>query len=154
MHISIIFFIQLIFILWFVAGLLNHTSSWDFMKIALLACCCAIHNHGLDMLFSFSAIVQQTPCPPVGFTILRAGLMKSVLLSVYTSTSGETQNNNCSNGKTTSRVDYIVGCFQLFFLHFLRSFFLICESVSRIILSLHFLTKGAKKTDFCGHLQV
>uniref|UniRef100_A0A2N9ELV3 Piezo-type mechanosensitive ion channel homolog domain-containing protein n=1 Tax=Fagus sylvatica TaxID=28930 RepID=A0A2N9ELV3_FAGSY len=80
-------------------GLLNHTSSWDFMKIALLACCCAIHNHGLDMLFSFSAIVQQTPCPPVGFTILRAGLMKSVLLSVYTSTSGETQNNNCSNDR-------------------------------------------------------
>ncbi|KAM3704955.1 hypothetical protein ACB098_03G044800 [Castanea mollissima] len=76
-------------------GLLNHTSG-DFMKIAVLACFCAIHNHGLDMLFSFSAIVQNTPCPPIGFNILRAGLIKSVLLSVHTSTSSETQNNNHS----------------------------------------------------------
>nr|POF15845.1 piezo-type mechanosensitive ion channel like [Quercus suber] len=77
-------------------GLLNHTSSGDFMKIAVLACFCAIHNHGLDMLFSFSAIVQNTPCPPIGFDILRAGLIKSVLFSVHTSTSSEMQHNNHS----------------------------------------------------------
>ncbi|XWS31628.1 hypothetical protein CRYUN_Cryun23aG0092700 [Craigia yunnanensis] len=66
-------------------GLLKHHSSWIFLEIALLACFCAIHNHGFEMLFSFSAIVQHTPSPPVGFSILRAGLNKSVLLSVYTS---------------------------------------------------------------------
>ncbi|KAF9669400.1 hypothetical protein SADUNF_Sadunf14G0103800 [Salix dunnii] len=66
-------------------GLLKHHSSWDFLKIALLACFCAIHNHGFEMLFSFSAIVQHTPRPPFGFSILKAGLNKSVLLSVYAS---------------------------------------------------------------------
>lgn len=66
-------------------GLLDHDSSWDFLKIALLACFCAIHNHGFEMLFSFSAVVQHTPCPPVGFSVLKAGLNKSVLLSVYCS---------------------------------------------------------------------
>ena len=45
----------------------------------------AIHKHGYKMLFSFSAIVQHTPYPPVGFSILKAGLNKSVLLSVYAS---------------------------------------------------------------------
>ncbi|EEF37638.1 conserved hypothetical protein [Ricinus communis] len=66
-------------------GLLKQDSSWDFLEIALLACFCAIHNHGFEMLFSFSAIVQHTPSPPVGFSILKAGLNKSVLLSVYAS---------------------------------------------------------------------
>lgn len=66
-------------------GLLKHQSPWNFLEIALLACFCAIHNHGFEMLFSFSAIVQHTPCHPVGFSILRAGLNKSVLLSVYAS---------------------------------------------------------------------
>ncbi|KAL7126558.1 hypothetical protein ABFS83_14G196300 [Erythranthe nasuta] len=64
-------------------GLLESDSSWDFLEIALLACFCTIHNHGFEMLFSFSAIVQHTPFPPVGFSILKAGLNKSVLLSVY-----------------------------------------------------------------------
>ncbi|GFQ02354.1 piezo-type mechanosensitive ion channel homolog [Phtheirospermum japonicum] len=64
-------------------GLIDSDSSWELLEIALLACFCAIHNHGFDMLFSFSAIVQHTPCPPVGFSILKAGLNKSVLLSVY-----------------------------------------------------------------------
>ncbi|KAL4572075.1 hypothetical protein LXL04_018844 [Taraxacum kok-saghyz] len=66
-------------------GLREHGSSWDFLEIALLACFCAIHKHGYKMLFSFSAIVQHTPYPPVGFSILKAGLNKSVLLSVYAS---------------------------------------------------------------------
>ncbi|KAK9292746.1 hypothetical protein L1049_020726 [Liquidambar formosana] len=77
-------------------GLLDHACSGDFLKIAILACFCAIHNHGFEMLFSFSAIVQHTPCPPVGFSILKAGLNKSVLLSVYTSSSRESQCNNTS----------------------------------------------------------
>ncbi|XP_023749583.2 piezo-type mechanosensitive ion channel homolog [Lactuca sativa] len=66
-------------------GLREHGSSWDFLEIALLACFCAIDKHGYKMLFSFSAIVQHTPYPPVGFSILKAGLNKSVLLSVYAS---------------------------------------------------------------------
>lgn len=124
-HISIIFFIQLIciYILWVVAGLLNHTSYGDFMKIAVLACFCAIHNHGLDMLFSFSAIVQNTPCPPIGFNILRAGLIKSVLFSVHTSTSSETQHNNHSQGKNYIQ-DWLYCMMLLFlFLPFINNFF-------------------------------
>jgi hypothetical protein len=66
-------------------GLLNRDSTWDFLEIALLACFCAVHNHGFDMLFSFSAIVKHTPCRPIGFSILKAGLNKSVLFSVYAS---------------------------------------------------------------------
>uniref|UniRef100_A0A803MX47 Piezo non-specific cation channel R-Ras-binding domain-containing protein n=1 Tax=Chenopodium quinoa TaxID=63459 RepID=A0A803MX47_CHEQI len=68
-------------------------SSWDFLETALLACFCTIHNHGFDMLFSFSAFVQHTPYPPVGFSVLKAGLNKSVLLSVYcSSASGDSSN--------------------------------------------------------------
>ncbi|TYK18291.1 piezo-type mechanosensitive ion channel-like protein [Cucumis melo var. makuwa] len=55
-------------------GLLGRDSMWEFLEIALLACFCTIHNHGFEMLFSFSAIVEHTPSPPVGFSILRAGL--------------------------------------------------------------------------------
>ncbi|XP_054800330.1 piezo-type mechanosensitive ion channel homolog isoform X1 [Prosopis cineraria] len=68
-------------------GLLEEDSSWDFLEVTLLACFCAIHNHGFEMLFSFSAIVQHAPSPPLGFSILKAGLNKSVLLSVYASSS-------------------------------------------------------------------
>ncbi|PQQ16802.1 piezo-type mechanosensitive ion channel homolog isoform X2 [Prunus yedoensis var. nudiflora] len=77
-------------------GLLQHESSWDFLKIALLACFCAIHNHGFEMLFSFSAIVQHTPSRPVGFSILKAGLNKSVLLSVYASSAIKYSHDNPS----------------------------------------------------------
>ncbi|KAL6951893.1 hypothetical protein U1Q18_047974 [Sarracenia purpurea var. burkii] len=66
-------------------GLIECDSSWDFLEMALLACLCAVHNHGSEMLFSFSAIVQNAPCLPVGFSVLKAGLNKSVLLSVYAS---------------------------------------------------------------------
>lgn len=68
-------------------GLVESSSAWNLLEIALLAIFCAIHNHGFDMLFSFSAIVQHTPCLPIGFSLLKAGLNKSVLLSVYTTTS-------------------------------------------------------------------
>ncbi|XP_042475858.1 piezo-type mechanosensitive ion channel homolog isoform X1 [Macadamia integrifolia] len=78
-------------------GLMDHATSWDFLEIAVLACFCAVHNHGFEMLVSFSAIVQHTPCPPFGFSILSAGLNKSVLLSVYASSvAGECQSNNPS----------------------------------------------------------
>lgn len=80
------------------AGLLEKESSWDFLEIALLACFCAIHNHGFEMLFSFSAIVQHTPSLPFGFSILKAGLNKSVLLSVYASSSTNYSHENPSYG--------------------------------------------------------
>ncbi|KVI12497.1 Piezo family [Cynara cardunculus var. scolymus] len=53
-------------------GLHEHNTAWDFVEIAFLACFCAVHKHGYKLLFSFSAIVQHTPCPPVGFSILKA----------------------------------------------------------------------------------
>ncbi|XP_044494187.1 piezo-type mechanosensitive ion channel homolog isoform X3 [Mangifera indica] len=77
-------------------GLLKHDSSWDFLEIAFLGCFCAIHNHGFEMLFSFSAIVQHTPSPPIGFSILKAGLSKSVLLSVYASSTTKCSHDNPS----------------------------------------------------------
>ncbi|KMS97035.1 hypothetical protein BVRB_7g179380 isoform B [Beta vulgaris subsp. vulgaris] len=80
-------------------GLLDRDSSWDLLETALLACFCAIHNHGFDMLFSFSAFVQHTPYPPVGFSVLKAGLNKSVLLSVYCSSA----NGGSSNGNSHER---------------------------------------------------
>lgn len=70
----------------------------------MLACFSAIHNHGFEMLLSFSAIVQHTPWPPIGFSILRAGLLKSVILSVYTRASGESQETNFSHGITHPRL--------------------------------------------------
>ncbi|XP_058738594.1 piezo-type mechanosensitive ion channel homolog isoform X3 [Vicia villosa] len=70
-------------------GMLNHIHSMDFFKISILACFCAIHNHGLQTLLIFSAIVRHTSCPPVGFNILRAGLIKPVCLSGYSPRSSE-----------------------------------------------------------------
>ncbi|XP_022992489.1 piezo-type mechanosensitive ion channel homolog [Cucurbita maxima] len=80
-------------------GLLGRDSMWEFLEITMLAGFCTIHNHGFEMLFSFSAIVQHTPSPPVGFSILRAGLNKSVLLSVYTGTT----NNYCHDNPSHER---------------------------------------------------
>ncbi|XP_062084665.1 piezo-type mechanosensitive ion channel homolog isoform X2 [Humulus lupulus] len=81
-------------------GLLNQTSG-EFLPMALLACFCSIHNHGFDMVFSFSAIVQRAPYPPVGFSILRAGLIKSVLLSL-SSSRGYPQINSSHERKIAS----------------------------------------------------
>ncbi|KAL7205082.1 hypothetical protein ACSBR2_018075 [Camellia fascicularis] len=78
-------------------GLLDHASSGDFVKIAGLACFCSVYNHGSDMLFSYSTIVQHTPFPPIGWSILKAGLNKSVLLSVYTPSSREREPTNSFN---------------------------------------------------------
>ncbi|XP_043816206.1 piezo-type mechanosensitive ion channel homolog isoform X4 [Manihot esculenta] len=77
-------------------GFLNQASCGDFLRIAALACFCAVHNHGFEMLSSFSAILQNTPCHPIGFRILRAGLIKSVLLSNYTSPSKQSHVYNSS----------------------------------------------------------
>lgn len=85
-------------VLWIVAGLRNEDSAWDFLEVALLACFCAIHNHGFEMLFSFSAIIQHAPGPPIGFGILKAGLNKSVLLSVYSSSSVRNSDESLSYG--------------------------------------------------------
>ncbi|WCJ43227.1 hypothetical protein M5689_023983 [Euphorbia peplus] len=82
-------------------GLLNHASSGDFLKIAALACSCAIQTHGFNMLSSFSAILQHTPCPPIGFSILRAGLLKSVLLSVYSSLNNHSHDRFSSHEEMT-----------------------------------------------------
>ncbi|KAK4418229.1 Piezo-type mechanosensitive ion channel [Sesamum alatum] len=78
-------------------GLLESDSTRDFLEIAILACFCAIYNHGFEMLFSFSAIVQHTACPPIGFSILRAGLSKSVLLSVYATSNIRDSSASCSH---------------------------------------------------------
>ncbi|CAN1234123.1 Piezo-type mechanosensitive ion channel homolog [Linum perenne] len=98
-------------------GLLKRDSSWELVEIAVLACFCAIHNHGFDMLFSFSAIVQHTPSPPVGFSILKAGLSKSVLLTVYAS-----PGNKYGRGNTyESKIAAFLGAIGQKFLTMYRS---------------------------------
>ncbi|KAG8653838.1 hypothetical protein MANES_05G071700v8 [Manihot esculenta] len=99
-------------------GLLKQDSSWDFLEIALLACFCAIHNHGFEMLFSFSAIVQHTPSAPIGFSILQAGLNKSVLLSVCAS---QTAKYNHDNHSYESRITSFLGAVGQKFLSMYRS---------------------------------
>ncbi|XP_062199124.1 piezo-type mechanosensitive ion channel homolog isoform X3 [Phragmites australis] len=66
-------------------GLSYNATAKDFLEIGSIVCFCAVHSHGFKMLFSLSAVLRHTPYPPVGFTILKAGLNKSVLLSVYSS---------------------------------------------------------------------
>ncbi|XP_061348437.1 piezo-type mechanosensitive ion channel homolog [Gastrolobium bilobum] len=86
-------------------GLLNHIYSVDFFKISILACFCAIHNHGLQTLLLFSAIVRHTSCRPVGFSILRACLNKPVRLSGYSPRSSESQETH--ERKTISYLNII-----------------------------------------------
>ncbi|KAF8038804.1 hypothetical protein BT93_B1379 [Corymbia citriodora subsp. variegata] len=78
-------------------GLYKCDQNDHLLKIAMLGCFCALHNHGIEILFRFSNVVQQTPFPPIGFSILRAGLIKSVLFSVYTSRSHERKHEFSSN---------------------------------------------------------
>ncbi|THU72852.1 hypothetical protein C4D60_Mb04t16590 [Musa balbisiana] len=90
--------------LW-LAGLPQHASYVDFVEIGVLVCFCALQNHGFDILCSFSAILQHTPRPPLGFSILKAGLKKSVLLSVYNSPSSrDTQCFSSSHGNIRMRI--------------------------------------------------
>ncbi|KAK7332943.1 hypothetical protein VNO80_29700 [Phaseolus coccineus] len=86
-------------------GLLNYIHSVDFFQISILACFCAIHNHGLQTLLSFSAIVRQTSCPPFGFKILRAFLIRPVCLSGYSPRSSESQGTH--ERKTKSYLEAI-----------------------------------------------
>lgn len=65
------------------------------------------------MLFSFSAIVQHTPCPPVGFSILKAGLNKSVLLSVYATSNTRDHCENQSHGTVIFSKDKLLIVFHL-----------------------------------------
>ncbi|XP_051209733.1 piezo-type mechanosensitive ion channel homolog isoform X2 [Lolium perenne] len=66
-------------------GLSSNAKTKDLIEIGSIICFCAVHSHGFKMLFALSAVLRHTPCPPVGFSILKAGLNKSVLLSVYSS---------------------------------------------------------------------
>ncbi|XP_044976085.1 piezo-type mechanosensitive ion channel homolog isoform X2 [Hordeum vulgare subsp. vulgare] len=66
-------------------GLSSNAKTKDLLEIGSIICFCAVHSHGFKMLFALSAVLRHTPCPPVGFSILKAGLNKSVLLSVYSS---------------------------------------------------------------------
>ncbi|XP_073309435.1 piezo-type mechanosensitive ion channel homolog isoform X2 [Primulina huaijiensis] len=100
-------------------GFLESDSSRDFLQIALLACFCAIHNRGFEMLFSFSAIVRHTPCHPIGFSILRAGLNKSVLLSIYASSNIR---DDCENSSDERKVALYLGAVEKKFLSMYRSF--------------------------------
>ncbi|KAK9161398.1 hypothetical protein Syun_007739 [Stephania yunnanensis] len=90
-------------------GLSDQASPWDFLQIAVLLCFCAVHNHGFEMLYSFSAIVQHTPCPPVGFGILKAGLNKSVLMSVYASRAARQNQFNSSHERRISMYLNMIG---------------------------------------------
>ncbi|WOL18856.1 piezo-type mechanosensitive ion channel [Canna indica] len=78
-------------------GLLQHAGYMNFVEMGVLVCFCALQNHGFDILCSFSAILQHTPRPPLGFSILKAGLKKSVLLSVYNSPSSRDRNLSSSH---------------------------------------------------------
>ncbi|XP_074311534.1 piezo-type mechanosensitive ion channel homolog isoform X2 [Silene latifolia] len=100
-------------------GLLEYDSTGDFLKIVLLACFCVIHNHGFELLFSFSAILQHAPCLPFGFSILKAGLNKSVLLSVYISKSKENPRHCSSHDR---RIASYLGAIGQHFLSIYHSF--------------------------------
>ncbi|KAG6429158.1 hypothetical protein SASPL_107200 [Salvia splendens] len=100
-------------------GFVKSDSTWEFLEIALLACLCAIHNHGFEMLFSFSKTVQRTPYPPIGFGILKAGLNKSVLLSVYTTFNFRDHRDNSSHER---RVALYLSAIGEKFLSIYRSF--------------------------------
>lgn len=90
--------------MWF-AGLSGNATFGNFMEIGVLLCFCAVQNHGFKMLFAFSAIIQHTPYPPFGFSILKAGLNKSVLLSVYASAgSRSSQSSKSSHGKSLNSI--------------------------------------------------
>ncbi|XP_017252550.1 piezo-type mechanosensitive ion channel homolog isoform X2 [Daucus carota subsp. sativus] len=102
-------------------GLIDYDSSWDFVKIAVLACFCAIHNHGFEMLLSFSAFVQNTPCRPVGYTILKAGLNKSVLLSIFSSRATRGIHVNPSNGVNGRKITTFLGAISQKILSLYRS---------------------------------
>ncbi|KAG0452569.1 hypothetical protein HPP92_025233 [Vanilla planifolia] len=93
-------------------GLSSGASFIDLLEIGALLCFSAVQIYGSKVLFSFSAIVQHTPVPPFGFSVLKAGLDKSVLLSVYTSPSSTDCQLKSSKEKLIAR--YLSDISQLF----------------------------------------
>lgn len=88
------------------------------MKIAVLLFFCAVQNHGSKLLFSLSSIVQHTAYPPFGFSILKEGLNKSVLLSVYASpVARDSTFSNTLHGIITSKTEGIWMSFVFCFLN-------------------------------------
>ncbi|KAL0371358.1 UNVERIFIED_CONTAM: Piezo-type mechanosensitive ion channel, partial [Sesamum angustifolium] len=55
--------------------------------------------HAAYMIFFFAYLLshKHTACPPIGFSILRAGLSKSVLLSVYATSNIRENSASCSH---------------------------------------------------------
>ncbi|XP_020101782.1 piezo-type mechanosensitive ion channel homolog isoform X3 [Ananas comosus] len=101
-------------------GLSIHATIRDFVEIGLLVCFCAVHNHGFDMLYSLSKVLKHAPYPPLGFSILKAGLNKSVLFSVYASASfRDGQSLNSSHDK---RIATYLGKVSQMFLSTYRSY--------------------------------
>ncbi|KAG0629951.1 hypothetical protein M758_1G142000 [Ceratodon purpureus] len=68
-------------------GIWHTAKIEDFVGIAVLLVFSSVQNHGLKVASSLSAAVQQSPQPPLGWGILRTGNGRSILLSVYASTS-------------------------------------------------------------------
>ncbi|KAK7378287.1 hypothetical protein VNO80_03726 [Phaseolus coccineus] len=106
-----------------------------FFQISILACFCAIHSHGLQTLLSFSTIVPLTSCPPFGFNILGAFLIRPVCLSSYGPRSSESQG---THGYWTF-VDHLrlYGYYHL--LDFVLSLILITRTLEYDILHLGYL---------------
>lgn len=115
------------------SGLSTDATTRDFLQIGLLLCFCAIHNHGYKMLLSLSRVIKDTPYPPVGFTILRTGLNKSVLLSVYSSQNfGISRPSSSSNGMLVPLFTFCISTLTHLFspplvlnLHFFFFFFIL-----------------------------
>ncbi|CAO2832677.1 unnamed protein product [Amaranthus hypochondriacus] len=80
-------------------GLTANASTGDLLEIIVLTCFCIIHNHGYEVLFSLSKILQNAPSLPFGFSLLKAGLKKSAILSVYAS-KFRGNPHNCSSHET------------------------------------------------------
>ncbi|KAI3979667.1 hypothetical protein MKX01_013762 [Papaver californicum] len=107
-------FVHAIYMIFFLLFLMSHKVSRKLRQSLILLCetqfalmyilqlnmvSKALKKRGsLSMgILSQLAIVRHMPCTPVGFSILRAGLNKSVLLSVFTSPqSRESQSNKSS----------------------------------------------------------
>ncbi|XP_024966702.1 piezo-type mechanosensitive ion channel homolog isoform X2 [Cynara cardunculus var. scolymus] len=74
--------------------------------------------HAIYMIFFFFYLLshdignKHTPCPPVGFSILKAGLNKSVLLSVYAS--GTARNGEDSPSQERKVASYLSAIGQKF----------------------------------------
>ncbi|PKA54847.1 hypothetical protein AXF42_Ash000682 [Apostasia shenzhenica] len=92
-------------------GLSSSATFADLSEIGILLCFAAVQIYGSKVLFSFSAIVQHSPVLPFGFSVLKAGFNKSVLLSIYASLSSTNDQLNSSKEKIIARYLSDVGQF-------------------------------------------